>query len=100
MPRVASQPTSMKEKASLNIDFTDAFNSVSRDVMLIVIRDELTELFPFIDNCHTPVIHFYVSASISALVRKSTTGQSAGSVAVLHRRQGPRERINIPFNSW
>jgi len=40
-------------EAMLKIDFTNAFNTLSRDVMLSVIRDELPELFPFIDSCYS-----------------------------------------------
>ena len=40
-------------EALLKIDFTNAFNTLSRDVMLDVIRDELPELFPFIDSCYS-----------------------------------------------
>jgi hypothetical protein len=39
-------------QALLKIDFTNAFNTMHRDVMLSVIHDELPELFPFIDSCY------------------------------------------------
>ena len=39
-------------QALLKIDFTNAFNSLRRDQMLAVIREELPELFPFIDSCY------------------------------------------------
>jgi hypothetical protein len=40
-------------EALLKIDFSNAFNTVSRDVMLAVIHDELPELFAFIDSCYS-----------------------------------------------
>ena len=39
--------------ALLKIDFSNAFNTLSRDVMLAVIRDELPELFLFVDSCYS-----------------------------------------------
>ena len=40
-----------KGQALLKVDFTNAFNTLSRDEMLTVIHDALPELFPFIDSC-------------------------------------------------
>ena len=42
-----------KGQALLKVDFTNAFNTLSRDEMLTVIHDELPELFPFIDSCYS-----------------------------------------------
>jgi hypothetical protein len=40
-------------QALLKIDFTNAFNTLRRDRMLLVIREELPELFPFISSCYS-----------------------------------------------
>ena len=40
-------------KALLKIDFTNAFNTPSRDTRLAVIREELPELYPFVDSCYS-----------------------------------------------
>ena len=37
----------------LKIDFTNAFNTLSRDAMQAVIREELPELYPFIESCYS-----------------------------------------------
>lgn len=39
--------------ALLKIDFTNAFNTLSREEMLNVIHNELPELYPFIDSCYS-----------------------------------------------
>jgi hypothetical protein len=40
-------------EALLKIDFTNAFNTLRRDRMLLVIREELLELFQFISSCYS-----------------------------------------------
>ena len=40
-------------QAMLKIDFSNAFNTLRRDVMLDVIREELPALFPYIDSCYS-----------------------------------------------
>jgi hypothetical protein len=40
-------------QAMLKIDFSNAFNTLRRDVMLDVIRQELPALYPFIDSCYS-----------------------------------------------
>ena len=41
-----------KGQALLKIDFANAFNTLSRDKMLTVIRNELPELFAFVHSCY------------------------------------------------
>ena len=40
-------------QALLKLDFTNAFNTISRDEMLRIIHEELPELYPFISTCYS-----------------------------------------------
>ena len=44
-------------QALLKLDFANAFNAISRDVILQTVHDELPELFPFIRTCYNSASH-------------------------------------------
>ena len=44
-------------QALLKLDFANAFNAISRDVILRTVHDELPELFPFITTCYNSSSH-------------------------------------------
>ena len=44
-------------QAMLKLDSVDAFNAISRDVILQTVCCELPELFPFIKSCYDSASH-------------------------------------------
>ena len=46
-----------QKQALLKLDLSNAFNAISRDIILQTIYDELPELFPFISTCYDSASH-------------------------------------------
>jgi hypothetical protein len=88
-----------KGEALLTIYFTNVFNTLSCNVMLTVICEELPEFFSFIDNCHSGHSFVRFRPVHTALVGRTTVEQSAWSAAVLHCCYASRElhQVTIPF---
>jgi hypothetical protein len=87
--------------AMLKIDFSNAFNTLSRDVMLAVIRDELPELYRFIDSCYSgeSFLRFGNFTLLSA--EGPQQGDPLGPLLFCSAAQKRLvRRIKAMFNSW
>ena len=48
----------------LKLDFSNAFNSISRDILLHVVASDLPELFKFVKNCYAEQSNLYFGSHI------------------------------------
>jgi len=87
-------------EALLKIDFTNAFNTLSRDVMLEVIREELPQLYPFIDSCYSgqSFLRFgqYTLLSAEGPQQGDPLGPMLFCAATMHLVK----RVKSVYNSW
>ena len=84
----------------LKIDYKNAFNTLSRNAMLAVFREELPDLFPFIDSCYSgeSFLRFghFTLLSAEGPQQGDPLGPLSFCITVMHLVK----LIKSVFNSW
>ena len=87
-------------QAILKLDFANAFNSLSREVLLHTIYDELPELYPFVSTCYSSSSHLCFGEFLISSEEGAQQGDPLGPLLFCATSLRLAKLMKAPLNIW
>ena len=87
-------------QALLKLDFVNAFNAISRDVILRTVYDELPELFQFISTCYDSASHLCFSEFLISSDEGAQQGDPLGPLIFCASSLKLAKSLKSELNIW
>jgi hypothetical protein len=87
-------------KAILKLDFSNAFNSISRNVLLSYVKEEFPEIFAFVNSCYGSESNLYFADQIITSAEGVQQGDPLGPLLFCLTISPLVLKLQSEFNVW